>query len=159
MLLKLGTYEAPPEYASSKSQKYQHAKHAVICIHFLFWISLLFKYAVRNSPALPLALSRCTLTLSLVLIELFRFKGSFQMERRERASIWIAKTHHFPKEENSRQLFRGKDAPNPQEPLRTALKSQHIHSLRTPLTNLPYPNLCNGIWHILEGIAGEKKKL
>lgn len=43
---------------------------------------MLFKYAVRNSPALPLALSRCTLTLSLVLIELFRFKGSFAMERR-----------------------------------------------------------------------------
>lgn len=123
MLLKLGTYWAPPEYASPKSWKYQHAKHAVICIHFGFWISVLFKYAVRNSPALPLALSRCTLTLSLVLIELLASKGALQW-RREWANIWIAKTHHLPRGENSRQLFRVKDTPNPQQanPLHTAQK-------------------------------------
>lgn len=68
--------------ASICVKKKMHAKHVDICIHFEFWISFLFKYAVRNSPALPLALSRCTLTLSLVLIELFGFKGSFAVEKR-----------------------------------------------------------------------------
>lgn len=94
------------------------------CRHLhTFWISVLFKYAVRNSPALPLALSRCTLTLSLVLIELLASKGALQW-RREWANIWIAKTHHIPRGENSRQLFRVKDTPNPQQanPLHTAQK-------------------------------------
>lgn len=156
MLPKLGTYWAPPEYASPKSGKYQHAKHAVICIHFWFWISVLFKYAVRNSPALPLALSRCTLTLSLVLIELRASKAALQW-RREWANIWIAKTHHLPRGGNSRQLFRVKDTPPTPRKLTLCMqhkKSQHIHSVSTLLTNLPYPHLCNGIWHILEGIAG-----
>lgn len=32
-------------------------------------------------------------------------------------------------------------------------------SVGTRLANLAYPHLCNGIWHILEGIGGRKKTL
>lgn len=148
---------------ASKSPKYQHAKHAVICMHFRFCISLPFKYAVRNSMALPLALSGCTLTLSLGLIELPCIKGA-QRWRGEWANIWIAKTHHLSKGikfETTSQSWE--DLHFPPTNKRTSanckkLKKKHnnikrlhnIFSIRTLLANLAYPNLCNGMWHVRE---------
>lgn len=129
MLRKPGTYWAPPEYASFKLEKYLHAKHAVICIHFWFWISLLFKYAVRNSPALPLALSRCTLTLSLVLIELFGFKESFAMERRMSKYLNCKNTSlsEGRKIQGNFLEVKKKKAPHPQQAnsLYSNIRSQH----------------------------------
>lgn len=146
-------------------KKYQHASHAVICMHVWFWISWLFKYAVRNSPALPPALSRCTLTLSLVLIELFRFKASFAMERGNSQKYLNCKNASSSKEGGKIQgnLSELETPPPPsstlENPQHTAQKRQHIHSVSSALpANLPCPNLCNRIWHILQRIVGDEKK-
>ena len=124
------------------------------------WFAYIFDFGfpcyLNMQLELPLALSRCMLTLSLVLIELFRFKGSFALERRMSKYLNCKNTSSCEgRKIHSNFLELKIPLPTPNKLTRCTQhkKSPHIHSVSTLLTNLPYPNLCNGIWHIVEGIV------
>lgn len=101
-------------------------KHATICIHFWFWISRLLKYAVRNTTALPLALSRCTLTLSLVLIELLSFKGGFATKRRMSKYLNCKNTSSCEGSKISANFFFLFGLQTTAAPCKLTLRDQHV---------------------------------